>query len=201
MPFFVNFRPMKKRIIQIGVVGVDSGQLMICDPVYIETEYMHRERNGADHAHQIYKDIEDGSMWQYTYDGGSPTVPNVTAFPGKYSDVIDKYGEAPNDLIKEKRWLPTDIDPQPHIPNGEFSYQGICKITGDDKDMGGQLNYTLGHPGAAVAFRSGFGDGVYPVWAEIADFGEWGERIVKVWVDMKPSDADIEEMDFLAGLN
>lgn len=32
---------MKSETIKLGVVGVDSGQLVICDPCYIEDEFQH----------------------------------------------------------------------------------------------------------------------------------------------------------------
>lgn len=42
-----------------------------------------------------------------------------------------------------------------------------------------QFNYDLGHPGLGVVVSTGFGDGVYPVYAEIN--GE--DRVTKVWVE------------------
>ena len=76
---------------KIGVAGVDSGQLIVCDPCYIE------------HELPAYK---------------------------KMSDKTD---------------------------NG-----GTTK----------QLNFKMGHAGAGVIFTSGFGDGVYPVYAKFENFEE-----------------------------
>jgi len=46
-----------------------------------------------------------------------------------------------------------------------------------------QLKYDQGHDGIGVVFNSGFGDGMYEVYATIEDFGDLGgERIVKVEV-------------------
>ena len=59
--------------------------------------------------------------------------------------------------------------------------------------FGGQLNYKMGHPGLAVAFRSGFGDGTYEVWATIRDCGKWGERVAKVEVIFISDDTGGEE--------
>ncbi len=84
------------------------------------------------------------------------------------------------------------MDPTPHIPEGEFSYRGISKITNSGK-QGGQLNYLLGHEGAAVAFQSGMGDGHYNVFAEIIDTGKYGKRVKKVWVELI-TDEQLEEM-------
>jgi hypothetical protein len=103
---------MTKRTVKLGVVGVDSGILMVCDPCYIKTEFI----------------------------------------PETDSRSID----------------------------GEFSYEGVCRSTTDEN--GGQLNYRLGHPGAAVAFSSGMGDGVYTVMAELTR-GNFGERVTKVWIE------------------
>lgn len=156
---------MKSRIVKIGEVGVDSGQLMICDPCYIEGQYKVVEKDGADHGHNIYKHKEDGKLWQFTY-GSAPKLERVNQFPGTYEVIIPEYGLSPNDLIQRKVFEKTDFDKTAHIPLGEFSYRGICKTT-DSKDQGGQLDYSTGVHGVAVAFRSGFGDGTYNVFAEL----------------------------------
>jgi len=51
-----------------------------------------------------------------------------------------------------------------------------------------QFNYDLGHPGLGVVVSTGYGDGVYPVYAEIRD-----GRIAKVWVDFFDDDALTEK--------
>jgi hypothetical protein len=49
-----------------------------------------------------------------------------------------------------------------------------------------QLNYDLGHAGLGVVVSTGYGDGMYPVYAEFTDEG----RIAKVWVEfIEPDDA------------
>ena len=109
---------MKTKTIKLGVVGVDNGQLLICDPGYIDPEFAARdESNGQT------------------------------------------------------------------IPEGEFSYQGICQLTLSGK-LGGQLNYPMGQPGAGVAFLPGFGDGLYEVFAEIIEDPDFGERVKKVWIEL-----------------
>ncbi len=55
---------------------------------------------------------------------------------------------------------------------GEYSYLGACGVT--LKEGYGQLGN-----GSAVAFSTGYGDGYYPVYAEIDDDG----RIAKVVID------------------
>ncbi len=173
---------MKSRTVKLGVVGVDSGQLIICDPAYIADEFKQPDSEGkADHAHTIYKHKNDGTLWQYC-PSGKPSTENVNPFVGSYSDIIPKYGMCPNNLVECGLFEETDIDPTTHIPIAEFSYRGICKTTGSE-NLGGQLNYLHGHAGVAVALRTGLGDGTYDVFAEIADAGSWGERVKKVWVE------------------
>lgn len=53
-----------------------------------------------------------------------------------------------------------------------YRHDGGCPTTK-------QLNYDLGHPGLGVVFDSGFGDGTYPVYVTIKDFGKMGKRVVK----------------------
>lgn len=173
---------MKTRIVKLGEVGVDSGQLMICDPCYINSEWQKTEESPySDFAHSIYKHT-DGSLWQFCY-GCEPATEEINKFPGSYEDEILKYGKTPNQLITSGEFTATSIDPTPHIQDGAFSYEGVCKAT-NNNIQGGQLNYKRGHHGVAVAFRSGFGDGVYPVYAELAEIPGWGERIVRVWVEL-----------------
>jgi len=64
--------------------------------------------------------------------------------------------------------------------DGEFEdtndlYKRMCNASGEDY----QLNYRRGHPGLAVCVPSGYGDGVYPVYAEIGDSG----RVMKLVID------------------
>lgn len=173
----------KTRIIKLGVVGVDSGKLIICDPRYISSEFAEPDSGGkSDSMHTIYRNNSDGRLWQFTY-WCEPSYSNVNAFPGTYETIIPEYGKTPNQLIKEGVFVESDLDPTPHIPSGEFSFRGICKVT-DSANQGGQLNYKLGHPGVAVAFRSGFGDGQYEVFAEIIETEDFGERVKKVWIEL-----------------
>lgn len=97
----VNKFSGKEEIKQIGVVGVDSGQVVICDPCYIDSEWEN-------------EDVE--------FSKGKPAKNN-------------------------------------------FSYNACCQVTmnGD----AGQLCYKLGHAGVGVVSTSGYGDGLYPVYATI----------------------------------
>jgi hypothetical protein len=52
-----------------------------------------------------------------------------------------------------------------------------------------QFCYDLGHPGLGVVVSTGYGDGVYPVYAEFNDEG----RIAKVWVEFIGQDDQSDE--------
>ena len=103
---------------KIGVVGVDSGLLLICDPCYIDSQ-----------------------------------------------------------------WKTESEDPK-----ANFGYNACAKQISEKKH--GQLNYTLGHPGLAVVFSPGFGDGTYEVWGLFKDYDTTEEnpdiRIVEVRIKLIP---------------
>jgi hypothetical protein len=111
---------------QIGVVGVDSAQLVICDPLYIDTEWENEE-----------------------YDS---------------DDTKAKFN---------------------------FSYKACCEKT-LSPDSAGQLFYRLGHPGVGVVSSTGWGDGLYPVYATYNKQG----RIMKIEIDFEDSETTkyVEEM-------
>ena len=50
--------------------------------------------------------------------------------------------------------------------------------------MFNQINFDAGHEGAGVIFNSGYGDGVYEVWANIKKIKDWGERICEVRIKL-----------------
>jgi hypothetical protein len=94
----------------IGECGVDSGQLMVTDPCYLES--------------WVANEYEDG------------------------------------------------------IGESNYSYAGACKATLSEKNAG-QLHNSHGMS-IGVAFSSGYGDGVYPVFAKKDKHG----RIVEVKIKM-----------------
>jgi hypothetical protein len=183
----------KTEKIKIGVVGVDSGTLMICDPCYLDSNWQTKnDTNEADFGHEIYKHKSTGKLWQFTYDG-VPAKPEINKFPGTYGDIILEYGKSPNDMIKSGEFEKTKIDPREHIPDDEFSYRAICKkLMGN---LSGQFNFEMGHPGIAVGFNPGFGDGVYDVYAEIGDYGSWGKRVKRITIEFIDDNSETEEGD------
>lgn len=46
-----------------------------------------------------------------------------------------------------------------------------------------QIKFDAGHDGKGVLTSTGFGDGCYPVYAEMVDCGEFGERVGRITID------------------
>ena len=157
----------KVKKVQIGEVGVDSGQLMLCDPCYIKEEWIDKPLNIA----RVYEH-KDGTIIKEGVD--------FTNFEG---DKIKKYGLSMNALIATKQVK--DISDQ-FQTDRSFSYNGCCCATLSEQ-RGGQLVYKLGHAGAGVAVSTGFGDGCYPVFADIVD----GKRVARVYVEFFDPETDI----------
>lgn len=138
---------MKRKL--IGEVGVDSGQLMLCDPCYIESEWQNEPFEDV----RIYRHKETGKRLQYRVDFEN------------YESVIPEYNKTMNQLNATGEWEKVEAPPP-----GTFSYNGCCKAT-LSKEGSGQLHYKMGHAGAGVAFSTAIGDGVYPVYAVYDDKG------------------------------
>lgn len=77
---------------------------------------------------------------------------------------------------------------------GHFSYGGACSTTLTD-EQAGQLNFERGHAGVAVVSSTGYGDGLYPVYAHYEETEGWGKRIAKleiVFIEDEDEDEDDE---------
>jgi len=105
----------------VGHVGVDSGQVMICDPCYIDSEWKKEEFKGD------------------------------------------------------------------NKPTENFSYPACCDLTIKSPRFG-QLNYKMGHPGVGVVSSSGYGDGLYPVYAEINEHGRIKSLFIEFIDDSEEND-------------
>jgi hypothetical protein len=146
----------RKDEVLIGHVGVDSGSLCITDPCYIDSEWEHEEFDWKEKA--VFPDGHEEEIKRCSK---------------RWFELID-------DINAGKIYLKAIKEPA----KNSFSYNAVAKETLSDKGYG-QLNYKLGHPGVAVAFRSGIGDGYYPVYAKIVDLGEpLGKRIAEIRIDM-----------------
>jgi hypothetical protein len=148
----------KEKWVRIGEIGVDSGQLVLCDPCYIDSEWSKEEFVDI----RIHQDIVTKKIYQYQKDFATYGI-----------KLADYEGRTPNELLATGVWktLPTPESPK-------FSYNGCCTREGLSK----QLNSKLGHAGVGVVFSTGFGDGVYNVYALLRDEGKHGIRIKEVKV-------------------
>jgi hypothetical protein len=43
--------------------------------------------------------------------------------------------------------------------------------------------YAMGHEGLGICVSTGFGDGMYPVYAHISEEGDWGKRVSAIFID------------------
>mgnify|MGYP001218805099 CR=1 FL=1 len=157
----------------IGYVGVDSGQLFITDPCYLA--------NGG------WKDENDFGVNILGIKYWGSAQENVRDFlEKKYQIESEKRGDAyfvPVDDTFDFYELKSDIKEYADSINKiivikEFtnsSYDLISDLT-LTKDAGEILN--------GVAFSSGFGDGLYPVYATFREFEGLGEFISKIEVEL-----------------
>lgn len=136
----------------IGHVGVDSGQLLLCDPCYIDSQW-------------VKEDFEDFRAYQHK-DTNNKLTYRIDF--RNYEESIEAYGgKNMNELIKTGEW---EKLPDAKKAINPFSYNACAKATLSE-DGHGELNFNLGHAGAGVAFSTAFGDGMYPVIANYMDDG------------------------------
>ncbi len=146
------------QVVKLGSVGVDSGQLMITDPCYIDSEW--QEQAFVDV--RILDDQETGKSFEFRKDFT------------KYSEVLPNYGRTVNELISDG----VLVQRPPERPDAfAYSYRGAA--TAILTEGHGELVYREGHPGAGLAFATAYGDGMYSVYGEIRD-----GQIVRVYVDV-----------------
>jgi len=134
----------------IGHVAVDSGQLMICDPCYIDSEWENEDFEDI----RVYKNEHTGRTLTYGKDFAN------------YEEVLPEYGKTMNVLISEHDW---QIAERPN-PKSGFSYNACAQATLSE-DGHGELSFKMGHTGAGLAFSTAFGDGMYPVYAHYDEEG------------------------------
>jgi len=78
---------------------------------------------------------------------------------------------------------------------GHYSYGGACSTTLAE-GQAGQLNFKAGHAGAGVVSSSGYGDGLYPVYAHYEETEGWGKRIARleiVFIEDEDEDGEDDE--------
>lgn len=154
----------------IGHVGVDSGQLLLCDPSYIDSQWEHEEFEDF----RTYQHKDTGNELTYRIDFGN------------YQQPIEAYGgKNMNELIATGEWEELPDAKQAVNP---FSYNACAKATLSDNGHG-ELKFRHGHAGAGVAFRTAFGDGMYPVIAHYMPDG----TLRSVEVLFQDDDEDLED--------
>jgi hypothetical protein len=150
---------VKVEVERLGTVGVDSGQLLITDPCYIDGQWLDEP-------------FEDDRVWRDTQTGD--TIKWGRDFT-RFDEPLQPYGETPTALLESGRLV--QLPPPPRPEKFPYSYNGACRAT-----LGkgyGELVYTdTSAVGAGVVFQSGWGDGFYPVYGEKHD-----GRIVRVYVN------------------
>ena len=170
--------------ILLGHVGVDSGQLVIMDPAYIDSdEWIPRNHPTFLGLHLAGTNAEAlaQSMVQHHHDltvqSVAPGIYKIIA-PQQDPQALTHFAES----LKARMGWHVDIEMLFHD-----TYQDICRLTVDT--LGGKLPYRLGHEGLAVAFRSGYGDGTYAVYATIKE-SEREPVITKVEIILVDDDPD-----------
>jgi hypothetical protein len=151
---------------EIGSVSVDSGQLLITDPCYIDSEWSKEEFEDI----RLYKDKKTKRILQFRKDFQM------------YTDVIDGYTKDVNTLIRDG-----DLEEVEIKGKLSYSYNGAAQATLSEEGYG-SLKFKLGHEGAGFAFRTLYGDGDYPVYGEKID-----DKLVRVTVDLGYS-PDLEKL-------
>jgi len=144
---------------EMGLVAVDSGQLMITDPCYIDSEWQDQPFEDI----RLLKDDETGEIYQFGKDFHH------------YDEKISGFDLTVNELTKEGRFKSVEVDRSKDIT---FSYAGACYATLSESGYG-ILPFKLGHEGAGIAVRTVLGDGMYPVYAE-----KYDGKIVRVYFNL-----------------
>lgn len=142
---------------EMGFVSVDSGQLMITDPCYIDSEWQEKEFEDL----RLYKDVETSKVYQFGKDFSH------------YNEKPEGYSESVNELCASGRFEALEIESE-----RTFSYAGACYAT-LSKHGFGQMKFRMGHDGVGIAVRTVAGDGSYPVYAE-----KYNGEIVRMYVNL-----------------
>ena len=164
---------MSKKL--LGHVGVDSGQLMVTDPCYLN-----RFENNDYKPTRKYVCVTDKKK----------IIEWPRDFYNYEDDIIDGYSKNMNTLIKDKLF----IQVKDEIIDSSYSFVGACHQSSKTENQGGELGNGLG-----LSFATGFGDGSYPVYAYYEDVNGWGKRVSKIEIefitDYHYDDEDLEEDD------
>ncbi|MEW5933488.1 MAG: hypothetical protein AB1816_07895 [Bacillota bacterium] len=147
----------------LGLVAVDSGHLMVSDPLHLSGSRVFPRRGKGEKAafwgrdarrmcdvlrEQYSAEPEPAEDGAYRVAVAGRTAEDVVAL------IEDLTGER-GLLVVAMPWTGSVLDRTYEACSG--------------RDQGGQLHFADGRPGAGVCFQSGIGDGVYQVWAYYAE--------------------------------
>ena len=155
----------------IGKVGVDSGQLMVTDPCYLD-----RFENNDYKPTRKYVCVTDKKK----------IIEWPRDFYNYEDDIIDGYNKNMNTLIKDKLF----IQVKDEIIDSSYSFVGACHQSSKTENQGGELGNGLG-----LSFSTGYGDGAYPVYAYYEESESWGKRVKKIEIEFITDDDDDFEDD------
>ena len=180
----------------VGYVAVDSGQIMVCDPGYLASEWQGDElsaefmtrRYTDTHTKKTYAWPQDFGNFEWVFDEMADQFRERTINPETKEPVLLDAGMLTvNDLVASGRFVKDTAEANKRA--GEFSYEGCCVATCSEAQSG-QMYFKTGNEGAGVATSSGLGDGVYPAYIHKDTVGDWGERVVKLEVVFIEEDDD-----------
>lgn len=140
---------MKNEWKHAGDVGVDGGQLLLIDPAYLSSW-----KDEPFYDYRRYRNRITGQELQYKVD-----------FP-HYQAVIKGYGQCMNQLLETGEWDELPMPPAEH----PLSFNAACIKT---------ITETCGNLDLGFVTRTGYGDGVYPVYARFNDEG----RVMGLMID------------------
>lgn len=159
----------------IGKVSVDSGQLMIIDPCYIE-DHWKKAAECSPVGMKFWGALKDKATQLLQDKGYRVEILNTSVNFIKSNDKseLDFIHGLFNQFLAEENELGL-VWAQIH----NDSYEEVCELT-DNELRAGQYQNVI-----ATAFQSGFGDGTYEVYAtykncSIPGYGFEDERISKV---------------------
>lgn len=144
---------------EMGFVAVDSGQLMITDPCYIDSQWKDEPYEDI----RLLKDRDTGEIYQFRKDFNN------------YNEKINGYELTVNELTASGQLESIEIDNSDKVA---FSFSGACHATMSESGYGA-LPFEMGHEGAGIAVTTVLGDGMYPVYAE-----KYDGKIVRVYFNL-----------------
>lgn len=159
----------------LGTVGVDSGQLFISDPTYIEHQWIPSSKGELlgikfwGQAEEKVKDYLEQNGYSVSKNHNSYFVAATDSRFVVLNTTIKSYANEINEMIIT-------------APETTSTYDAICRKTLSNKGYG-RIDSPWG-----VAFTSGLGDGRYNVYGTIRDVKGWGERITKVEIELIPDE-------------